>query len=729
MGMLGNLRVRISAETDDFRRGLNEARKNLGSFKKDLDRFRNNMVAQVASVGLLSAALKSSIDAANRFDNAQRQLAATAKLTGVEFATLQATSQKAQNQFKLSAISANGYTIELTKLAGKAGDLNKASAGIEAFLDLGAARGLSADETLKAVQQSILGIDEGTDKLFGKNPSVLYEEFAKKIGTTAGKLSDQQKAQAILNAAMEDGGKVRGEYQKWLESSAGQQYLLAQGMEQTQVALGKALQPALVAVLPALTTFAGWMQESIKWVQKFGASVALLEGLDEAGEAFWRGGWDDAREVMGRYLNAYRSVVAEINASGTAAPPPATLPSVTPTGDGSGTNSPTRQGRQHARQYFDGLETEWENLRHSVALKRIEVTGTDSQRLALEEAHALRLLDIEGAQLRLQRERGQLTAVEYADALRQLGVKRQLAQAQRQQMDEAGRAVATQQAGFQRADTLLQHQVEKERILSRTALERLDGEESVAERLTLQLGLVDRIYTMQRAALVADTRLSDEQLQNELLKLDLAREREQLQLRMTAAAEKEAQAIAKQRKVQEAAAKRRNELRDQALSLATSVAQGNASAESIGSGLGGMAGMAIGGPIGATIGSTLGGIAGKALFGKKEKEEDPIVKGLDAVERAQRDTITTLQQQTDSLLNPENRLLNLPSSFNVPNYNPSAGVSPGGTTVTYGDTNVSLSVTVQGGDPGDVQKAVERALAQTLQTGRRNGSWGTRSPL
>ena len=148
-GLLGNLRVRLTAETEDFRKGLSSARQQLTSFSTGLSKFGIGAAAVVAAVGAVAVAFKSSIPVANEYDNANRQLAATAKLTGVELGFLQSVSKGAQNQFKLSAIAANGFTIELTKLAGKAGDIGQAAGGLEAFLDIGAARGLNASQTLK----------------------------------------------------------------------------------------------------------------------------------------------------------------------------------------------------------------------------------------------------------------------------------------------------------------------------------------------------------------------------------------------------------------------------------------------------------------------------------------------------------------------------------------------------------------------------------------------------
>ena len=110
------------------------------------------------------------------------------------------------------------------------------------------------------------------------------------------------------------------------------------------------------------------------------------------------------------------------------------------------------------------------------------------------------------------------------------------------------------------------------------------------------------------------------------------------------------------------------------------------------------------------------------LFGRKSKREEvqqPIIKGLDAIERAQRETITTIQEQTDALLNPENRLLNLPSTFSVPSYNANTGA--GGPRITYGDTNVTMNFTVNSDHSvDDIRRIAREGVTEALALGRRN---------
>jgi hypothetical protein len=275
---------------------LKKAEGALGSFKSGADRMAkgvsdglNSMVGRFLSVGAIVGILSKSNAAANEFEASVRKLAGTAKIAGVPLEFLQEVAERGRTAFGLSAVLANDMTTAVSKLAAKAGDLGMTSDLMERFLDIGAAKGLSAADTLKAVEQSILGIDEGTDKLFGANPSVLYEEFAASIGKTAGKLTDQEKAMAIATAAMEDGAKVVGQYRDYLESTAGQQEQARQSMQQAAQTLGQALAPAFKAGAEAVSWLAEKLREFIgglqiaavdvgEWAAGIGPNLKIVAG-------------------------------------------------------------------------------------------------------------------------------------------------------------------------------------------------------------------------------------------------------------------------------------------------------------------------------------------------------------------------------------------------------------------------------------------------------------------
>jgi len=193
-------------------------------------------------------------EAADRSDIATRKLSATSRLTGASLAEMSAIADEAQERFSLNEKQASEFTIALTKLGQKSGDVSKTSTALERLLDLAAAQGLNAEQALVAIDQAILGIDEGTDKLFQKNPSAIYAEYAAQIGTTAGKLDDQQKAQALLNAVLESGLKVQGEYSEFLQSAQGDQARFASSAEQAAAKFGEFVQLIRGPILRGFTT-------------------------------------------------------------------------------------------------------------------------------------------------------------------------------------------------------------------------------------------------------------------------------------------------------------------------------------------------------------------------------------------------------------------------------------------------------------------------------------------
>jgi hypothetical protein len=222
-------------------------------------------LAGIITAGAAFNEAREAVAAADRMETAIRKLGGTSRLTGVDLKFLQETSDAARESFRLSIPIANDLTSEVVKLTERSGDINQTGAALSAFLDIGAARGLGAAETLQAVGQAILGIDEGTDKLFGKNPSTLYKEYADRIGTTAARLTDQQKSQALLDATLRGGETVRGEYLKYLTSAKGEAEQNALKIEEMRANIGRSIQP--------LREFGGVLKEVVY------ANLVLVAGV------------------------------------------------------------------------------------------------------------------------------------------------------------------------------------------------------------------------------------------------------------------------------------------------------------------------------------------------------------------------------------------------------------------------------------------------------------------
>jgi len=195
------------------------------------------------TISTLTSFVRDSVRAFDELEASNRKLAGTARVTGIELEQLQGLSRGLQDDFRLAIPVANDLTTVVARLAEKSGDIAVAEEALRAFLDLGASKGLTAAQTLQAIEQAALGIDEGTDKLFGKNPSALYEELANRIGVSVGQLDDQAKSYAIVDAALRDGEKVRGAYEDYLRSQAGLTEQANRRTDESKAAFAAAIVP------------------------------------------------------------------------------------------------------------------------------------------------------------------------------------------------------------------------------------------------------------------------------------------------------------------------------------------------------------------------------------------------------------------------------------------------------------------------------------------------------
>lgn len=276
MAVAGQVIVRILGENSSAVRSIKEVNRELESSRRAFERDFGEVAkmaqrgafavgAAVAAMGVSVGVLVSKAnDAFDALDASERRMASTAKAVGADLTFLQRTSADIAETFGLSARQANDFTSEVARLTAKAGDLAQTGNAIRNFLDLGASRGYNAQQTLEAVRQAILGIDEGTDKLFGVNPSVLYQRYADAVGKSVGKLGDHEKALAIVVAAEEDARRVRGAGIAFLDTAAGKQARLNAELEDAAAAFGRAYAPARIRVLSGLAEVVSDLSQKIE---------------------------------------------------------------------------------------------------------------------------------------------------------------------------------------------------------------------------------------------------------------------------------------------------------------------------------------------------------------------------------------------------------------------------------------------------------------------------------
>jgi polyhydroxyalkanoate synthesis regulator phasin len=159
-------------------------------------------------------------DAKQRMVAGMRMSAASA-LFGVPLKELKKLAAEAAAQFELTAGQAANVATQVGKMAARAGQSARAQQLLNAAMDLGAANGLTLAEITEALDQTFRAQDEGLNRMGLADPSQHYKKLAREIGTTEDKLSDAQKQMAMMNAIIEAGTKVQGQYGRQMEGDLG----------------------------------------------------------------------------------------------------------------------------------------------------------------------------------------------------------------------------------------------------------------------------------------------------------------------------------------------------------------------------------------------------------------------------------------------------------------------------------------------------------------------------
>lgn len=288
------------------------------------DLLKNRLVQGIGLAGLWTG-LQRAWGEADKVEASVRKLGGTAKIAGVPLAFLEDVAANAKNAFKLSTAQSNDFASAIVKLTNGAGRLPETDAALKALLDTGAARGLSASESLERLNQALAGQDEGTDFLFNKNPSVIYKEWADRAGVTVGKMTDMQKYQALLDETLMSGAKVRDAHLAYLQSAAGQTEILRNKTADSLAEFGAASSSLRDVLLPAATAAADGLSFVVKAVQTFGAAIGnmvwnTIDGIKGIGTIVVRflsgdvNGAIDAAKDMGKTLrDNWQSTTAAVD--------------------------------------------------------------------------------------------------------------------------------------------------------------------------------------------------------------------------------------------------------------------------------------------------------------------------------------------------------------------------------------------------------------------------------
>ena len=229
--------------------------------------------AAAAAFALIVKAVKEAVDAANEYNNAMVGLESLANGAGQDFGALKAAAEElaadglmpvSDAAVALKNLLARGFdaqeAIDLIKR------LKDASAfGRQGQLSMGEAV-RSATEGLKN-ENSVLVDNSGVTK----NVSVMWSEYAAKIGKTADKLTTAEKRQAEYAGIMQETAYQVGDAARYAEEFAGKQAALEAAQLRVNQALGAAAAGTALTVV-----FMGWKVATLALAGAMGTLQASL---------------------------------------------------------------------------------------------------------------------------------------------------------------------------------------------------------------------------------------------------------------------------------------------------------------------------------------------------------------------------------------------------------------------------------------------------------------------
>ena len=237
-------------------------RSDIPAFRKRLGALRNQILVLTFAFGGLVRAFQRAFDEANILQSAMRGLGAVAANTGNG---LQESQRAAMNLTENGLLTVQDAAAGLKNLLSAGFGLKEATALMNTLTD---AASFNRQGTL-SLGQAVVGATQGIKNQnsimvdnagITKNLSIMYKEYAESIGTTAGKIDEAQKRQAIFNGILKEGAVFAGDSERVLGTMSGQLAKLGTNARAAAAGVGELIQPFAMGFVAAISSGA----ESLK---------------------------------------------------------------------------------------------------------------------------------------------------------------------------------------------------------------------------------------------------------------------------------------------------------------------------------------------------------------------------------------------------------------------------------------------------------------------------------
>lgn len=282
---LEELQIKFSAETSGLNSELSGVKQAVSSIEAPADKAQSSLVgfAKIAGGAIAGAAIgkkligigKDALLMANEVTESENLFEVTmgemaddvrkwsddlSKSLGLNAYTMRKNTGTMNVMFKSMGMG--------TKQAGEmAKELTLLSEDMASFYNL------NPDEMFNKLQSGITGEVIGLRRLGILVDETTIKHYALREGIIkqGQEMTSQQKIMARYGAIMEQTKEAQGDLAATIESPANQLRVLSNQFDQAKIALGQALQPAMIAIMPVLTGFATGVKEVVEALSGIGS--------------------------------------------------------------------------------------------------------------------------------------------------------------------------------------------------------------------------------------------------------------------------------------------------------------------------------------------------------------------------------------------------------------------------------------------------------------------------
>lgn len=280
----------IKVNTQEAKQGLDEWRNDVNNSMSETRQSTNGLlssfddisrsIANLATAGLAFTGLKSAIsevtESYNSYQAAMNGVKAVAQATGNDVAaSMEAIRQTTAN----GLISQEDAAAAIKNLQVYGYSVDQATQLINIMADAAVYNRQANYSVSEAVRVTTEGIRMENSVLsdasgITTNIAKMYERYAAQLGTTTDKLTQAQKAQAVYNGFLEEGGTFAGNAEGYTRTLAGAQQQLSTAITGVKQVLGAMFD----SFAPIISGFAEWISQNQRLVATIVTVVAIIAG-------------------------------------------------------------------------------------------------------------------------------------------------------------------------------------------------------------------------------------------------------------------------------------------------------------------------------------------------------------------------------------------------------------------------------------------------------------------